>query len=292
MEITLLGIFFGLLLLAIPVSAIYYLRLPVLNRVVRVVCRTIVAVAVIALVVFGALSLDSIVYDIVMLLALSLLSAVLTLGKARLKVSKLIIPAAAGSIVAVAVVVFYVLFLVLAGSKPFVAHLFVPLAGIVAGGIVGANTKALQTYYSGLLHHGQLYNYIIGNGGTHAEAVHYFVRRSLQASIVSISRDMSRLVFVSAPTVMLAMVMSGASVLTAAAFQILVYVAVMAASVLSVVITLFVGRKYSFDEYERLKPVAKAAKATVAEVVTGKASDSSASPAIHLGTDSANQQQE
>lgn len=276
MNITIWGIVFGLLLLAIPLLVIHRLRLPVMQRLLLAFGRMVLAVAVMAAIVYGAVSLDSIVYDVVMLVLLSLFSAVMALGKARLNVSRLLIPAGAGSVVGVAVVVFYGLFLVLGQKNPFVAHLFLPLVAIVAGGMTTADAKALQAYYTGLLHHGQLYDYIIGNGGTHGEAVRHFVRRSLQSAIVSVGRDMSRLAFVSAPAVMLAMVMCGADVLTAAAFQVMLFVMVLAASLLSLVITLLVARRYSFDEYERLKPVVKGGAAR--EAKGGSLSGSSASP--------------
>lgn len=290
MNISLWGIVFGLLLLAIPLIIIHRLRLPVMQRLLLAFGRMVLAVAVMAIIVYGAVSLDSIVYDVVMLVLLSLFSAVMALGKARLNVSRLLIPAGAGSVVGVAVVVFYGLFLVLGQKNPFVARLFLPFAAIVAGGITMVNAKALQTYYTGLLHHGQLYNYIIGNGGTHGEAVRHFIRRCLQAAIVSVGRDMSRLAFVSAPAVMLAMVMCGIGVLTAAAFQVMLTFMVMAASLLSLVITLLVARRYSFDEYERLKPVVKGGEARVLKASSPLGS--SASLSEPRDTDSVSQPQE
>lgn len=282
MKISILGIVLGLLLLVIPLYIIYYFKLRIMRRMLVAFGRMCVGVAVIALVVFGALKLNSIVYDVVMALLLALTSSILSLGKARLSVSKLLIPIGIGNVVALAFIGFYFIFLVMGEKNPFLPNIFIPMFGLVAGGMITANAKALQTYYSGLLHHGQLYDYIIGNGGTHSEAIRHFVRRGLQASIVTVSKQMSRIVFATAPVIMLAMVMVGSDILSAAVLQIMFYVAVMAASMVSLLLALLIGRKYSFDEYERLRPVFKAEKP----------SDSSSSHEELPHTDSESQPQE
>lgn len=255
MNITVLGLLFGLLLLALPLYVIYHFKLRVMHRFLMSMVRMVIGVALMSLIVYGAVCLDSIVYDIVALIVFSLLSALFALNKARLRVGKMLIPVGIGVIVALAFVSFYVLLLVFGEKNPFIQHLFIPVIGLVLGSMVAIDAKALQSYYSGLLYHNQLYNYLLGNGASHREAVRYFVKRSLEASIVAASKQMSGIVFVSAPVLLLAMVMCGANLFTAAAFQVLFYIVVLAASLISLCLTLLIGRRYSFDEYERLKSV-------------------------------------
>lgn len=299
MKITILGVVLGLLLLIIPLYTIYYFRLRLMHRFAKAFARMFLGVAIMAVLVYSALLLNSVVYDIVVFLILALVSSAISLGKAQLKVSKLIVPVGIGTTIASAAVGFYFAFLVLGEKNPFLPNIFIPLFGIIIGGMTGANTKALQSYYSGLLNHGQLYNYIIGNGGTHREATQFFLRRSLQTSIVSVSKQMSRFVVMTAPVVLFAMVMSGADVLTAFALQVLIYVAVVAASLIALFIAIFIGKKYSFDEYERLKPVFKDKKPRETETATAdnaigeqSASDSSSSLSESQHIDSESQQQE
>ncbi len=259
MNISVSGVLLGLLLLVIPFYICYYFKLRILHRFLRSVVVMIASVALMSLLVYGAVALNSVLYDIVAFFVLAVLSGVLALGNSRLRVGKLIVPVCVGCLVGVAFASFYVLFLVFGETNPFVPHWFVPLVGLVAGGMVSINAKGLQTYYSGLLHHNQLYDYLLGNGATHREAVRHFVRRALEASIVVASKQMASLVFFSAPFLLFAMVMCGVSLLTAAAFQVLFYIVVLTASLISLGLTLFVGRKYSFDEYERLRDLRKGA---------------------------------
>lgn len=257
MNITILGFVFGLLLLALPIYIIYNFKLNVMRRLLVFFGRMFIGVILMSVIVFGALQLKSIVFDIILFLLLSLTSATISLSKARLSVRKLLLPISLGSIVAAAIVGFYFIFLVLGEKNPFTPHIFIPLFGIFTFGIIGENSKALQTYYTGLLHHGQLYYYILGNGGTHREAISYFVRRGLQASIIVSCKQMSKVMVTTAPVILLSMIMCGCNIITAAAFQILFYIAILTISIISLLIALLIGKKYSFDEYERLKPVFK-----------------------------------
>lgn len=253
MNITIWGFALGMLLLILPLYIIYHFQLGVMHRFLSSFGRMSIGVVVMALILYGAIRLDSIVYDIVMLILLSLLSSVLALRKSRLKVSRLLIPLGISTLVAVAFVSFYMLFLVFEEDNIFLANLFMPVVGLVAGGMLEADIKALRTYYSGLQYHGQLYNYLIGNGGTHRQAIKYFVRRSLQSAIITVARNMSRVVCVSSPVLLFSVVMCGGSVLTAVAFQLLFYVSTLAASLISLFLAVQIGRRYSFDEYERLR---------------------------------------
>lgn len=255
MIISIVGLLFGMLLVAIPVFAIYYFNLGLVHRFVNCLIRMVISVTLMALVVWGAVKLDSWIYDVVMMLLLTLLTSVLTLRRSRLRANVLLIPAFIGTFAGLVIMSFYGIILILGDHNPFIAHVFIPFVGIIGGSMIDINGKSLQIYYSGLLHHGQLYNYLLGNGSTHSEAVRYFVRRSMQTCIITTGKKMSRLVFQTAPVLLFAMVMSGVDVFTAACFQILFYLMVIAASLIALFVTLAIARRYSFDEYERLKPV-------------------------------------
>jgi putative ABC transport system permease protein len=68
-------------------------------------------------------------------------------------------------------------------------------------------------------------------------------------------KQMSGLVVSSSPLVMLVLIWGGVDAITAIGLQIVFFVMIMSASFISLFITILVGRRYSFDEYERLRPV-------------------------------------
>ena len=284
MSITVWGILLGSLLLAIPVYVIYRFKLKIINRVLAAVCRMVLVVFATALLAYTTIKLNSVGFSIVAFLLLVSVSSVLVVRKSGLKPTKLLIPVIGGMLLTTSVIGFYVLFFVLGLKNPFVPQYFLPVMGLIAFGMISVNARALQIYYMGLKNHSQLYYYLLGNGSNHYEAVSYLLRRCLQASIVSSTRQLSRIVMVSAPVLMFGMMLGGAGVVDAAVCQVLFMIVVMASSIGAVIVTLLVARQGSFDEYERLKPVFKNHPEP--------ASNSSASPSISQHTDPENRLQE
>ena len=284
MSITVWGILLGSLLLAIPVYVIYRFKLKIINRVLAAVCRMVLVVFAKALMVYTIIKLNSIGFSIVAFLLLVSVSSILVVRKSGLKPTKLLIPVMGGMLLTTSVIGFYVLFFVLGLKNPFVPQYFLPVMGLIAFGMISVNARALQIYYMGLKNHSQLYYYLLGNGSNHYEAVSYLLRRCLQASIVSSTRQLSRIVMVSAPVLMFGMMLGGAGVVDAAVCQVLFMIVVMASSIGAVIVTLLLARQGSFDEYERLKPVFKNRPEPT--------SNSSASPSISQHTDPENQLQE
>jgi putative ABC transport system permease protein len=138
-------------------------------------------------------------------------------------------------------------------KNPFDARYFIPVVSLLIGNMMEVNYKALSVYYMGLKYHNQLYYYLLGNGATHSEAVAYFVRRALEKVSIQNIANMSVIVVGLSPLVMWSMLLSGASVLAAVEYQILIMIATFCVSMISVVITLWVARHYSFDEYGQIK---------------------------------------
>ena len=283
MSITVWGILLGSLLLAIPVYVIYRFKLKIINRVLAAVCRMVLVVFATALLAYTTIKLNSVGFSIVAFLLLVSVSSILVVRKSGLKPTKLLIPVMGGMLLTTSVIGFYVFF-VLGLKNPFVPQYFLPVMGLIAFGMISVNARALQIYYMGLKNHSQLYYYLLGNGSNHHEAVSYLLRRCLQASIVSSTRQLSRIVMASAPVLMFGMMLGGAGVVDAAVCQVLFMIVVMASSIGAVIVTLLLARQGSFDEYERLKPVFKNRPEPT--------SNSSASPSISQHTDPENQLQE
>lgn len=245
MNITTLGIIFGALLVAFPIFVIIRFRLNLMRNFLKSLLRMTVSVGVLAALMGLVTWADSISVSVISSVVICLFTALTTTVMARLKLQGHYLSVAAGALAGILVVGFYFMFLVLGTRNPFTINIYIPVIGLLAGGITSANTNAFATYSDGLVHHGQLYNYLLGNGCTQRQALDYFVRRSLRASILSVSKQMSRIVFIEAPVAFFVALMGNASILTAAMLQILLTLAVASASVISVFVTLTIERKRS-----------------------------------------------
>lgn len=245
MNISSLGIIFGVLFAALPIFIIIRFRLNLMRSFIKSLIRMIVSVGLLAALMALVTWADSILLSIVVSVVFCLFTALTTTVKARLKLQRNYLPIAAGSLAGILVIGFYFIFLVLGTRNPFAINIYLPVIGLLAGGITSANTKALTAYNDSLVHHGQLYNYLLGNGCTQRQALDYFVRRSLRASILSVSKQMSRIIFIEAPVAFFVALMGNLSIVTAAALQVLLILAIASASVISVFITLTIERKRS-----------------------------------------------
>ena len=245
MNISLLGIIFGALLAAFPIFIIVRFRLNLLRGFIMSLIRMIVSVGLVAALMSLVAWADSIPLSIFSSVIICLFTALTTTVKARLKPRHDYLPIAAGSLAGVIVIGLYFIFLVLGMRDPFVFKAYLPMFGLLAGGMTSANIKAFAAYNDNLAHHGQLYNYLLGNGCTQRQALDYFVRRSLRAAIVEVSKRMSRVVIVEAPVAFFVALMGNLSIMTAAALQALLLVATASASVVAVFTTLTIERKLS-----------------------------------------------
>lgn len=299
MEISWIGLVMGVLLLAFPLYIIYTFDARRMGKFLTAAGWFVMVVVVCGLAMQALMACNSVVITILAGVVLVILGTILSLRYARLKVSRLIVPAVAGSLAASIAAAFYVLLGVLGVKIPLDARYFFPLIALATGCSVGINAHALHIYYMGLRHHRQLYYYIIGNGGTHREAVGYFMKRCFQAALIPAMKQMSIIGLTTAPVVFFAMILGGTDVWTAVWFQIVLVLVTVNVSLLSLWITLQIGRRYSFDQYESLRPVGRVGKATATEsrpsATTNEASQSSAISASHAEprqTDSESRQPE
>ena len=146
MNISSLGIFFGVLLAALPVFIIIRFRLNLTRRFLMSLVRMVVATGLLAALMTLATWAQSITLSIAISIIIGLFTALTTTVKARLKPGRDYLPIAAGSLAGVIIVAFYFIFLVLGTRDPFAINVFLPVTGLLAGSITGANTKAMIAY--------------------------------------------------------------------------------------------------------------------------------------------------
>lgn len=284
METTVLGFVLGLLLLAIPTYMIYALRLRLVGKFLTSLALMAALVAASGVATYMLVQWNSVLLTVVAGLAMAVAGALLAIRKAKLKLRRLWLPMVCGMVASVLVVGLYALFVVFGVARALDARYFVPLFGLIVGGSIEPCARGLHAYYMGLRHHNRLYLYLLGNGRSHAEATAYFVRRAFQAALVPSMKHMSGMVVMHAPVLLLALIMAGVGVGTAVALQLLLLVMVAAVSCASLFVAIWMGRKYGFDEYGRLRD---AGRRSMAAAQSAPASTSSASPSVPRHDDSA-----
>jgi hypothetical protein len=154
----------------------------------------------------------------------------------------------------------YFLGFVLRLDNIFSAQYFIPIFGIIMGNMLGVNVIGLNTYYAGLKREQQLYYYLLGNGATRSEAIAPFIRQALIKAFSPGIANMAVTGLVALPGTMIGQILGGSSPHVAIKYQIMIVVITVASSMLSLMITIMLASRKSFDSYGRLLQVHKEGK--------------------------------
>ena len=165
------------------------------------------------------------------------------LARTQLKRKILFIPISIGFLFSVVCIGMYFIAYVIRLENVFSAQYFIPIFGILMGNMLSSNVVALNAYYSGLKREQQLYRYLLGNGATRAEA---------QAPLIA---NIAVLGLVALPCTMIGQFLGGSSPNVAIKYQMMIMVITFTASMLSLMITISLASRKSFDANGKLLQV-------------------------------------
>ena len=253
MEISIVGFCLGLILLVVPVYILQVYKVKFLAKILRALVKMVICLGLTGLCLYFVFKWNQLWINVLWVILMILAGSFMTTMKAKVNIAKYFLPITIGVLVSVLIVGMYFLLAVIGLKQSFDTRYFVPVFGLLIGGIVETNGLALRTYNMGLKYHGKMYYYLLGNGATRHEALRYFEKRALEkVSAPCISR-MALMVMGFSPVVMWSMLMAGSGVLTAVAFQVLILIATFCASVVSMIVSIRVASKLSVDKYGKLK---------------------------------------
>ena len=167
----------------------------------------------------------------------------------------LLIPISVGFLCSVVLVGMYFIGIVLQLDNVFSAQYFIPIFGILMGNMLSSNVIALNTYYSGLKREEQLYCYLLGNGATRQEAQAPFIRQAIIKAFSPLIANIAVMGLVALPGTMIGQILGGSSPNVAIKYQMMIMVITFTASMLSLMITISLASRKSFDAYGRLLQV-------------------------------------
>lgn len=253
MEIHIFGFVMGLLLLVVPYALLSVFDSRMGRKFTIATIRMLLSVGVLTALAFLSKYYNNVYLDILIALVIVIVSSVVIVYRAKLLARHYFFPVLVGQFLSVAVMTAYLLFIVMTVADSLYLQFLLPIAALLSASSVSAISEALFAYRTGLESQSRLYYYLVGNGASHTEALYYFVRRSMQRSVMPSIRHFATIGLSAAPIIMWIMIADGVNVLTAAALQIIILAAMVATTVIAVITTLLVARRYTIDEYDRLK---------------------------------------
>jgi endonuclease G len=241
----------GLLLILIPAGALYLLDRKVLQTFGVAVVRMTVQLLVLCLIVWALIKVDSPWLLIAWLLVMSAYSGWIVAKRVK---TPMILAVSAGLFVSVFLVGLWLLALVFP-VHVFDPRWFVPVMALLMGHSTVQVIRGLNTYISALRTDEQQYEFLRGNGLSHYKALQPYLRRSLLAIISPTIANLSALGLTAMPLLLCGIFLGGMSPINAFALMIHLTLGCVAASVLSLAITLFLADRSLFDKFGKLMMV-------------------------------------
>lgn len=233
--------FLALLLLVVPMGALYLLDRPTIKPLAIALTKGFIQLLVNALIVWGVYHLDHLWLSIGWLLVMSVWAGWLITTKCRLSAGHYLIPTSIGLFGGVLLTGLWLLAVVLP-IGPITTRWFVPVMAILLGHSSVMLVRGLSNYTSMLHRNRAQYDFLIGNGASQWQALRPFMRTSLLAVLSPTIANLSALALAALPLLFCGMLIGGFTPINAFAMMLYAILGCIASSVLSLGVTLVVLR--------------------------------------------------
>lgn len=237
----------GLLLLLIPLFYLWKFKTGLLWVTVIGIARMIVQLFFIGIYLKYLFLWNNPWINFLWVIIMIFVAAQTALARTQLKRKILFIPISIGFLFSVVCIGMYFIAIVLRLENVFSAQYFIPIFGILMGNMLSSNVVALNAYYSGLKREQQLYRYLLGNGATRAEAQAPFIKQAIIKSFSPLIANIAVMGLVALPGTMIGQILGGSSPNVAIKYQMMIMVITFTASMLSLMITISLASRKSFD---------------------------------------------
>ncbi len=252
-DISYISLLVGLLLLVIPMYFISKFKTGLFKSSIIAFARMIVQLSLIGLYLKYLFDWNNALINFLWVIIMILVAGQTAIKRINIKASILLVPISIGFLGSVALVGLYFLGFVLRLDNVFSARYFIPIFGIIMGNMLSSNVIALNTYYDGLQREEQLYRYLLGNGASRYEAQIPFIRTAIIKSFSPNIANIAVMGLVAFPGTMIGQVLGGSSPNIAIKYQMMIMVITFSASMISLVVTILLASRHSFDTYGILR---------------------------------------
>ena len=251
-DISNISMLLGLLLMALPIYFFGKYNTGMVKSTIIAVVRMVVQLLLVGLYLKYLFLWDNPLLNIAWVLIMVVAATETSLTRTKLKRSVMMIPLLVGFITASLLVGGYFLGIVLKLDNIFDAQYFIPILGILMGNMLGVNVIGLNTFYYTLMREKSCYYYLIGNGATVDEATAPFVRQALTRAFSPAIANMAVMGLVALPGTMIGQILGGSSPDVAIKYQMMIIVITISASIISLMSTLYLSKRATFDAMGRI----------------------------------------
>ena len=255
MDIGLFSLALGLLLLLIPLFFLWQLRTGLVRATLVAAARMIVQLFLISIYLRYLFEWDNPWLNTLWVIIMAVIATHTVGQRTHLRWRVVAVPAFVSFVVSAMLVGAFFLCVVLHLDQPFTARYFIPVMGILMGNMLGVNVLTLSTFYSGVQRERATYYYLLGNGASRFEAWLPFMREAVIKSFTPCIANMAVMGIVALPGTMIGQILGGSAPDVAVKYQMMIVVITMSASMLSLILALWLSTREAFDGYGRLMKI-------------------------------------
>ena len=234
--------------MAIPIYFLWKYYTGIVKSTINAVLRMIVQMFLVGLYLKYLFLWDNPWLNVLWLIIMVFVASETSLKRTNLKRRMLMLPLIIGFFTASILIGVYFLGIILKLDNIFNAQYFIPIFGILMGNMLGVNVIGLNTFYYNLQREKSYYYFLLGNGATIDEAITPFVKRALVHSFSPAIANMAVMGLVALPGTMIGQILGGSTPDVAIKYQMMIIVITNSASMLSLMTTLNLSKRATFDK--------------------------------------------
>jgi putative ABC transport system permease protein len=245
-------LFFYLLLLVIPAAILVYLKLKMVRLLLISVGRMIVQLAFVGLYLEYIFEKNNPFLNVLWIFIMMVAANQQILRRSGLKF-KLFFLYTFPSYVITIVFSFVTFLIVFDMGTFFSARYLIPIGGMVMGNMLRGNIVSLDRFYHSLTRREEEYIYYISLGAARREALLPFISEALKPALSPYLATVATMGLVALPGMMTGQILGGASPVVAIQYQIMIMIAIFAASAVSTFLGILFSIFPSIDACGRIR---------------------------------------
>ncbi len=252
-EISLWGILYAFFLLIIPLFLSFRFKIGLIKPLLYAVSRMTVQLALIGVFLKYLFKINNPLLNSLWLAIMILVAVVSAVKNSTLKAGKIVMPAFVSFSIVTFFIVFYLNYNVLRLRNLFDARYLIILGGMILGNSLRGNIIGISSFYKNIKIEKKKFLYILSLGATQNEAIMPYLREAIMLALRPTFASMATMGIVALPGMMTGVILGGADLQTAIKYQIVINLSIVVSTITSVVLTILMTVKFSFEKNGLLK---------------------------------------
>jgi len=248
-DISILSLIFCFLLLVIPLTISYAIKLNIIHVTAVSVTRMTTQLFLVGIFLTFIFDLNNGLLNLAWVLMMVFTATYTTIKNVGLKMEKLFFPMLLSFAVANLSVVLYFNEFVLDLEKLLEARYLIPIGGMILGNSLRGNVVGLGGFYEDIRRNENRYLYNLSLGAKKYEALLPYIRKCLHSALRPTLANIATAGLVFLPGLMTGQILGGASPILAIKYQISIMIAIYVSTVMSTTFCILSTIQTTFDEY-------------------------------------------